>query len=74
MSKYSAVVTTAELKPEIYSMSAEDTSKNLTMLFGRMVKQASKVCNVHEGGRWEMVSHETTRIGDRLVVSFLLHR
>lgn len=74
MSEYSVVVTDIDLSPDIEKVTSDQLDASLTMSLNQIVQKTSKVIQTHEGGGWEIISHELTRLGNRLVVSFLLRR
>ena len=74
MAEYSTVVTHIDLKPEAYSQTGDQMAKNLTAVLGKVLKSTAKLSESFQGGKWEILSHQIFRIGDHLLVSFLLRR
>jgi len=74
MAEYSTIVTTVDLKPEIYKATSEQVAQAITMSLGNVLRKTSKGIETLGGGGWHILSHQLTTIGDHLIVSFLLRR
>ena len=74
MGEYSMMVQTMQLQPGMSDATGEEVGKSLAVALGQIVKTVSTASQKLEGGGWEIVSHELTRIDRHLVVSFLLRR
>ena len=74
MSEYATVVTNVDLKPEAYSQTGDKLAQSLTLTLSKVLKNTTKARESFQGGRWDILSHQIFRIGDHLLVSFLLRR
>jgi hypothetical protein len=75
MAEYGFVVQTIEIKPGMEDATADQMSQTMAMGLNQTVQSASKgMNNLPGGGTGEILSHNITRIGSHLVVSFLFRR
>jgi len=74
MAEYAVLATTGELKVGMADASANEVSQSVTVVLNQIVQKAAKGMEKLQGGGWDIVSHEVTRIDRHLVVSFLLRR
>ncbi len=74
MTEYGIVVTTGELKVGMADATANEVSQSVTVVLNQMLQNAQKASETFQGGGWDILSHEVTRIDRHLVVSFLLRR
>jgi hypothetical protein len=74
MKEYAVMAETVTLKPEAYSATASQLAQLVTTSVNRIVVKASKGLPKFQGGGWDIVSYNLTRLGDHLVVSFLISR
>jgi hypothetical protein len=74
MREYVVMAETVTLKPEAYSATADQLAQLITAIVNKIVVKASKGLPNFQGGGWDISSYNMTRIGDHLVVSFLIAR
>ena len=74
MAEYGVMAQSVDLKPEAYSASGALLAKTITESTNQILIKAAKGLQSVQGGGWEILSHQITRIGDHLIVSFLLRR
>jgi hypothetical protein len=74
MAEYGMVLTNIDLKPEIATAKGEQIAQGLTIVLQKAVQQTSKGIDTLEGGGWGIIAHDITKIGNNLIVSFLLRR
>ena len=74
MSEYATVVKALDLKPAAYNAPRDQLAKATSLTFGNVVNRISKDTQSFQGGGWEIVSHNLTRIGDHLLASFVIRR
>jgi hypothetical protein len=74
MAEYSTVSMNVDFKSGIDGASGDQITQRVTSELTPIVKKASRTCETLQGGGWDIVSHHFLRIGNYLVVSFLLHR
>jgi len=74
MAEYGVMAQSVDLKPEAYSATGALLAKTITESMNQILIKASKGLQSFQGGGWDIMSHQITRIGDHLVVSFLLRR
>lgn len=74
MAEYGMVVTTIVLKPEIETAKADQVAQDLTIVLQKKIGQTSKAIETLQGGGWGIIAHDLTRLGNNLLLSFLLRR
>jgi hypothetical protein len=74
MAEYGFMVQTMEIKPDMEDATADGLGQMMAMGFGQMAQKAAKGLTTLQGGNWEIMSHDVTRLGRHLIVSFLLRR
>ncbi len=74
MVEYSVAVGCINMKPNMENTTSKELNLGLTKALGNIVQKMSKDIENANGGTWEIVSHELTKIGNKLAVSFLLRR
>lgn len=75
MAEYGLLVQTIDIKPDMEDSSADQLSQSMAIALNTIVQSASKgLSNLPGGGNGEILSHNLTRIGRHLVVSFLFKR
>jgi hypothetical protein len=52
----------------------DEISRELTMRVGNVTNTVSEATRQLEGGDWEIISHDITRIDRHLAISYLLRR
>ena len=68
---------TIQLKPGFENRSGEDLGKEVATELGKLVSGLGNIMrspDFSEGPGWELMSHEITRLGSHLLVTFLLRR
>jgi len=74
MAEYGFMVQTMEIKPDMEDATADGLGQTMAMSLGQMAQKASKGLTTIQGGNWEIVSHDMTRLGRHLIVTFLIRR
>ena len=74
MVEYSVAVGCINMKPNMENATSKELNLGLTKALGNIVQKMSKDIENANGGTWEIISHELTKIGNKLAVSFLLRR
>jgi hypothetical protein len=74
MAEYSVAVGCINMKPNMENATSKEINLGLTKALGNIVQKMSKDIDKINGGSWEIVSHGLTKLGNKMVVSFLLHR
>ena len=74
MREYCTMVQTITLKPGLADATSNEVSQGIAVGLNNIVQKVTKGMQKLQGGGWEMVSHQLTRIDRHLVVSFLLYR
>jgi len=72
--KHGVMVQTIKLKPGIEDASADEVSQSLLPAWNSVVQKASKGLDILEGGNWEFVSHDLSRIGPHFIATFVIRR
>jgi hypothetical protein len=72
--EYGMIVTNVDFKPAIETAPGKDIAQNLTVVLQQVVQTTSKAIDKLEGGGWHIISHELTKLGNTLLVSFLIRR
>jgi len=72
--EYSVMVQGMDVPPEAIQAGRDELAQSLTIGIGSVIGKVSNGIESFQGGGWEIVSHEFTPFGTRLVVSFLLRR
>lgn len=62
------------LAPGTDKMSTEELTVGLTTALAPMVGQIGETLDSLDGGGWEIVSHELTKIENNLILTFLVRR
>jgi hypothetical protein len=75
MAEYGFIVQTIDIKPDMEDSTADQLSQTMAIGLNKIVQSASKgLNNLPGGGSGEILSHNLTRIGGHLIVSFLFRR
>ena len=75
MAEYGLIVQTIDIKPDMEDATADQLSQSMAMNLNTVVRSAANgLSNLPGGGNGEILSHNITRIGGHLVVSFLFRR
>ncbi len=74
MAEYGMVITSVDLKPGIETAPGEQVAQSLTIVLQKVVGSTSKAVEKLEGGGWGIIAHDLTKVGNNLLVSFLLRR
>jgi len=75
MVEYGFIVQTIDIKPDMEDSTADQLSQSMAIALNKIVQSASKgLGNLPGGGKGEILSHNLTRIGGHLVVSFMFRR
>ncbi len=75
MAEYGFIIQTIDIKPGTEDATADELSQTMAIGLNKVVQSAAKgLSNLPGGGSGEILSHNLTRIGSHLVVSFLFHR
>ena len=75
MVEYGFIIQTIDIKPDMEDTTADQLSQTMAIGLNKIVQGASKgLSNLPGGGNGEILSHNLTRIGGHLVVSFLFRR
>lgn len=74
MVEYGVMAGSAELKPEIKTAPSDQVTQALTAILSNELNKVNKAVNSFQGGGWEIISHELTRIDSHVIVSFLVRR
>ena len=72
--EYATMVQTAELKPGLADFTSDEVGQNIAVGLSQVLQKASKGLQTLQGGGWEILSHDLTRIDRHLVVSLLICR
>jgi len=72
--EYAFLVTTLTLTPGLADATSAEVSKGLGTALGPFGEQLAKSVPSFQGGGFEIVSHDLTRIDRHLVVTLLLRR
>ena len=72
--EYSVMVQGMDIPPQAVQAGRDELAQTLTIGLGKLIGTMSNAVESFQGGGWEIVSHELTPFGTRLVVSFLLRR
>jgi hypothetical protein len=72
--EYSIMVHTIQLKPGIGDATSDEVSQGLTIALAQVIQTVGKAAQSLEGGGWDVISHEITRLDRHVVISFLLSR
>ena len=51
-----------------------EVAKSMAVSFAKVLQSTSKGMETFQGGGWEIVSHQITRIGHTLFVTFIIRR
>ena len=74
MIEYGVMVGSAELKPAIMMATSDQVAQTITTILNHELQKVKKALNSFQGGGWEIISHELTRIDSHVAVSFLVRR
>jgi hypothetical protein len=75
MAEYGFIIQTIDIKPDMEDSTADQLSQNMAIALNTIAQSAAKgLSNLPGGGNGEILSHNLTRIGGHLVVSFLFRR
>jgi len=75
MAEYGFIIQTIDIKPDMEDTTADQLSQTMAIGLNKIVQGASKgLSNLPGDGNGEILSHNLTRIGGHLVVSFLFRR
>jgi len=72
--EYAFMVNTFPILPEIADATDREISQSIGGVLGPLGTQLSKAIPEFQGGGWEIVSHDLTRIDFHLAVTLLLRR
>ena len=71
MAEYNTVSSCILLKHNIENATAEEMGESVNKALYQAVQSTAKELKA-QGGGWKIISHEITRLGNNLIVSFLL--
>jgi len=75
MYEYAIMSETVNVKPEaLVAESKKELLSSLGIDLVRVMDIVHKSLNTYEGGGWEILSHDLTKLDRHLVVSFLIRR
>ena len=75
MVEYGFIIQAIDIKPDMEDTTADQLSQTMAIGLNKIAQGASKgLSNLPGGGNGEILSHNITRIGGHLVVSFLFRR
>ncbi|HEY40609.1 MAG TPA: hypothetical protein G4O18_01975 [Dehalococcoidia bacterium] len=75
MIDYGVMVQTVELKIGMADATDDEVSQSMALGLNSILnKVKNAIKNMPEGGEWEIINHQLTRIERHLIVSFLLGR
>jgi len=74
MADYTMAVSSITLKPGIEDLPIHDIEKALANSLKKVIEGVSKGNEILEGGGWEIVSHDITRLQSHLIITFTLRR
>ena len=74
MAEYSVAVGCINMKLHMKDATSEEINLGLTKALGDIVQKMFKDIKSANGDSWEIVPHELTKLGNKLVVSSLLRR
>lgn len=70
--EYSTMMQVLALPTNADQMGADALSMSLVPGFQRLVLGTAKALQIAPGGPWRMVSHSTARMGNKLLVTFVI--
>jgi hypothetical protein len=75
MVEYGFIIQTIDIKPDMEDATADQLSQTMAIGLNKIAQSAAKgLSNLPGGGNGEILSHNLTRIGGHLIVSFLFRR
>lgn len=74
MFEYGTILQTINLTKQAEEALPAELAKGLGMSFARLMQKVSKGLETFQGGGWEILSHQITRIGHSLFVTFIIRR
>ena len=72
--EYSIVVQDITIKPGIGDSTGSEVSEDLSRALMKPLQAVNKTVDTYQGGGWEIVSHQLTRLDRHLALSFLIRR
>jgi hypothetical protein len=75
MAEYGFILQTIDITPDMEDATGEQLAQGMAMAMNKSVQGAARgLTNIPGSGKGEILSHNLTRIGSHLVVSFLFKR
>jgi hypothetical protein len=74
MGEYTTMAFGADLIKDVEIMPLDEFNKQTTIAIGKLMNLAIKTAKTFKGGNWHILSHSITIIGNRLLITVLLHR
>jgi len=72
--EYGMMVETGALRADFWDASSEQVSAGLAQSLGKIADKVGKALPKFQGGGWEVISHNLTRIKRHLIVTFMIRR
>jgi hypothetical protein len=74
MTEYATMAHSFDLKKEVSTIPADEFNKQMTVAMGSLTNKITTSMKTFQGGNWNILSHSSTIIGNRLLVTVILHR
>ena len=74
MAEYSTIAFGFDLKEGVSTVPLDEFNKQMTIAMGNLTNKITTTTKTLEGGNWSILSHSSATIGNRLLVTVILHR
>jgi hypothetical protein len=74
MAEYSAIAVGFDFKKDVSTMPLKEFNNQLTEVVGGLINEIVDLAQPIQGGHWSVLSHSSTFVGNRLLVTVLFHR
>ena len=74
MAEYATLAFGFDLKKEVSTVPLDEFNKQMTVAMGNLTNKITNATKTLEGGNWNILSHSSSAIGNRLLVTVILHR
>jgi len=74
MAEYATMAHSFDLKKEVSTIPSDELSKQMAIVVGKYINEIATASEKFQGGNWTILSHSSTVVGNRLLVTVILRR
>lgn len=74
MAEYATMAFGADFKKDMSTIPLDKFNEQMTIAMGNLVNKITTTTKTFQGGNWSILSHSSSVIENRLLVTVILHR